>query len=110
MLSLGVRNIFVCNRTVKNADALAEHYNKLIHSNSISELDAANAASTRVRVIESFEKEWPAEFRFPSLIVNTIPTQKSDGSPTNFTLPDTWLRSPTGGIAIEVSCTNDCII
>jgi len=103
MLSLGVRNIFVCNRTVKNAVILANHYNKLIESHAISELDSANAPHTRVRVLPSFDSPWPKEFRQPSMIVSSIPTQNVDGSPTNFTIPDDWLKSPTGGVLIEVS-------
>lgn len=102
MISLGVRNIFVCNRTKKNAEILAHHYNKLIQSNSISELDPSNAAATQVRIIESFTDPWPKDFRHPSLIVSSIPTQTADGTPVDFTIPDDWLRSPTGGVLIEV--------
>lgn len=103
MISLGVRNIFVCNRTKKNAEILAHHYNKLIQSNSISELDPSNAASTQVRVIDSFTEPWPKDFRHPSLIVSSIPTQTADGTPVDFTIPDDWLRSPTGGVLIELA-------
>lgn len=102
MLSLGVRNIFVCNRTFGNAQKLAEHYNTLIDSRAISELDPANAAHTRVRVLDSFASPWPKDSRQPSMIVSGIPTQTADGTPTNFTIPTDWLRGPTGGITIEV--------
>ena len=104
MLSLGVRNVFICNRTVQNAHALADRYNTLIQSRSISEIDPSNIMSTHVRVLGSFETPWPSDFRHPSLIVSTIPTQTAeDGVATNFTIPETWLQSPTGGVAIEVS-------
>lgn len=103
MLSLGVRNVFVCNRTVARAHTLAEHYNKLIAENAISELDTANAADTRVRVLESFDSQWPQDFRHPSLIVSSIPTQNVDGTATEFKLNEDWLKSPTGGVVVEVS-------
>jgi hypothetical protein len=102
MLSLGVRNIFICNRTLENAKLLADHYNKLIQTNAISEIDPANAPLTRVRVIESFDDPWPKDFRHPSMIVSSIPTQTADGVQVNFTIPDDWLKSPTGGVVIEV--------
>lgn len=102
MLSLGVRNIFICNRTVSNAQALADHYNKLIEADAIQELYPGNAAHTRVRVLESFDSPWPAEFRHPSMIVSTIPTQTADGSSTNFILNPDWLKSPTAGAVVEV--------
>ncbi|KAF2771187.1 quinate utilization gene repressor [Teratosphaeria nubilosa] len=103
MLSLGVRNIFICNRTSKNAQILADHYNKLIESHAISELDPADSASTRVRVIESFERAWPRNFRQPSMIVSSIPTQTADGKMVDFKIPDDWLKSPTGGVVLELA-------
>lgn len=103
MLSLGVRNVFICNRTVANAQKLANHYNKLIDDIGISELDPSNAAHTRVRILDTFDTPWPKDYRHPTLIVSSIPTQSADGSPTNFVLPDDWLRSPTGGVVVEVS-------
>ncbi|TKA71576.1 hypothetical protein B0A55_07672 [Friedmanniomyces simplex] len=103
MLSLGVQKIFICNRTVDNARAVADHYNRLIESQGISVLSPADAAQCRVRVLESFASSWPKEYRQPSMIVSSIPTQAADGTPTNFTLPDAWLGSPTGGILIELA-------
>ncbi|TKA63392.1 hypothetical protein B0A55_10474 [Friedmanniomyces simplex] len=103
MLSLGVQKIFICNRTVDNARAVAGHYNRLIESQGISVLSPADAAQCRIRVLESFASPWPKEYRQPSMIVSSIPTQAADGTPTNFTLPDAWLGSPTGGILIELA-------
>lgn len=103
MISLGVQNIFVCNRTKGNAEELAEHYNRLIRSNSIAELSAANAANTSVIALESFSSEWPTNMRHPTMIVSCIPTQTTDGTPTNFTLPNDWLSSRTGGVVVELA-------
>jgi hypothetical protein len=104
MLSMGVRHIFVCNRTVATAHALAEHYNRLIDEDVIKDARESDGTAARVRVIEKFTDQWPQEFSYPTMVVCTIPAQKQDGSaPTSFTVPDSWLRSPTGGVAVEVS-------
>ncbi|KAK3116290.1 hypothetical protein LTR53_003480 [Teratosphaeriaceae sp. CCFEE 6253] len=103
MLSLGVQLIFICNRTIANARTVANHYNKLIASNSISVLCLEDTAHCQVRVLESFTSPWPKDYRQPSMIVSSIPTQAADGSPINFTLPEAWLGSPTGGILIELA-------
>lgn len=104
MLSMGVRHIFVCNRTVATAHALAEHYNRLIDEDIIKDARESDGTVARVRVIESFTDAWPQEYSYPTMVVCTIPAQKQDGTaPTSFRVPDSWLRSPTGGVAVEVS-------
>ena len=101
---MGVRHIFVCNRTVATAHALAEHYNRLIDEDVIKDARESDGTAARVRVIEKFTDQWPQEFSYPTMVVCTIPAQKQDGTaPTSFTVPDSWLRSPTGGVAVEVS-------
>lgn len=104
MLSMGVRHIFVCNRTVATAHALADHYNRLIDEDVIKDARENDGTPARVRVIESFTDPWPQDFNYPTMVVCTIPAEKQDGSkPTSFTVPESWLRSPTGGVAVEVS-------
>lgn len=103
MISLGVQNIFVCNRTKGNAEQLAEHYNNLIKTDGITELSSSDAASTSVSALDSFNCEWPGSFRHPTMIVSCIPTQTTDGTPTNFTLPKDWLSSRTGGVVVELA-------
>lgn len=104
MLSMGVRHIFVCNRTVATAHALAEHYNRLIDEDIIKDARESDGTVARVRVIENFTDAWPQEYSYPTMVVCTIPAQKQDGTaPTSFRVPDSWLRSPTGGVAVEVS-------
>jgi hypothetical protein len=104
MLSMGVRHIFVCNRTVATAHALAEHYNRLIDEDIIKDARESDGTVARVRVIEKFTDAWPQEYSYPTMVVCTIPAQKQDGTaPTSFRVPDSWLRSPTGGVAVEVS-------
>lgn len=94
----------MCNRTVSTAYALAEHYNKLIDNGTIRDASVGDGSKTRVRVIERFDDAWPHEFSLPTMVVCTIPAQKPDGSaPSEFTVPAEWLKSPTGGVAVEVS-------
>lgn len=108
MISLGVRNVFVCNRTFKHAHDLAEHYNRLIEARDIVELSHENAAFTSVTPLKSLDSAWPSDVRLPTMIVSCIPTQQSDGLPTNFTLPHEWLGSRTGGVVVEVSTQSSC--
>jgi shikimate 5-dehydrogenase len=103
LLSLGVRHIFICNRTPRNANTLAQHYNSLIKAGKLEAVGVRDSEQCGVHVLESFSSAWPKEARQPSMIVSSVPTQAADGSPTNFTLPESWLRSPTGGVLVEVS-------
>jgi len=104
MLSLGVRHVFVCNRTISTAYALAKHYNALIDNGTIRDGGMGDGSKARVRVIERFTDTWPQDFSLPTMVVCTIPAQRPDGSaPSNFTVPSSWLRSPTGGVAVELS-------
>nr|POF13294.1 quinate repressor protein [Quercus suber] len=102
MLTLGIRHVFIVNRTLSKAQSLAEHYNNLIAADAIQELFSGNGPHTCVRVLDDFNSKWPTEFRYPTVIVSSIPTQLSDGTPTNFKLNSDWLRSPTGGAVVEV--------
>nr|POF03915.1 quinate repressor protein [Quercus suber] len=103
MLSLGIRHVFVVNRTRANAHSLAEHYNNLIEANAIQELFPGNAPHTRVHVLDSFDTRWPNDYRYPTMIVSSIPTQSSKGTATNFRLNPDWLKSPTGGAVVELA-------
>ena len=103
LISLGVQNIVVWNRTPAIAVSLADHYNSCLQTGNIPGLAAENAANTRVRVLRTFESDWPSELRQPTAIICCIPRQAADGTPVNFSLSETWLRSPTGGVVIEVA-------
>ena len=103
LISLGVQNIFVCNRTLSNATALATYYNNLGADGKLSELTSSDASQTRVRVLETFASPWPHDVRLPTMIVNCIPRLGANDSATNISLPESWLKSPTGGVVVEVS-------
>ena len=98
MLSLGVRHVFVCNRTFSTAYALAEHYNKRIDDGTIRVAEIGDGIKARVRVIQRFDDAWPQAFSLPTMVVCTIPAQRPDGSaPSDFTVPVSYthLTLPT---------------
>lgn len=102
LISLGVRNILVCNRTLSHAVALAEYYNDLIGSGAVSTLLNGEVSKIRVQVLQTFTSVWPSDIRHPTIIVNCIPRLDDDDSPINISLPAAWLKSPTGGVVVEV--------
>lgn len=102
MISLGAKNVFIYNRTIGNAHALAEHYNHLLSAQST--LAGVEPGNARVRVIESLEDAWPQGFVAPTMIVVSIPALATNGSaPPNFTIPKPWLLSRTGGVVVELA-------
>ena len=111
MIHLGVRHIFIYNRSVANAEKLATHYNTLRPEDTASNgkptaLVTKNpqAPQSSVRVIESLQTAWPLNFQQPTIIVSCIPAHDIGGNPAaNFTLPMQWFQSPTGGVVVEVS-------
>lgn len=99
LISLGVRNIFIYNRTLSSAKALAEHFNGLLRAGDKCDYQAAG---TEVKVLESLEAEWPEDVQQPTMIINCTPVQTAGGSPIDFSLPPLWLQSRTGGVVVEV--------
>lgn len=96
MIQLGCRKIFMFNRTVENAEQVARHFNSW----------AAGLSSDGqiVRVLNSKHVEWPSNFNFPTMIVSCVPgTSVGGDAPANFEMPLQWLKSPTGGVVVEVS-------
>jgi shikimate 5-dehydrogenase len=111
-LNLGVRNIFIYNRTVGNAEKIVDHFEKLVESEisgetSLGVFPPSIDATTHLQVIRSKEEAWPENFRQPTIIVSCIPTHRLGENPSpDFTLPPQWFGSPTGGVVVEVSLTH----
>lgn len=106
LASLGCQHIYLCNRTAARAHELAAHYNRLLAAGDIPALGLAGhpAARPRVRVLDSFAAPWPPAARPPTMIVCCIPADDAaTGAPVDFALPPAWLRSPTGGVVVEVA-------
>lgn len=102
MLQLGVRNIAIYNRTTENAEKLVSHFSRLLARHDIPLLGAGSDFETKFHVLHSRDDAWPVEFRAPTMIVSCIPTHSVGGCPPpNFTLHESWLQSPTGGVVLE---------
>jgi shikimate 5-dehydrogenase len=91
---LGVRRICIYNRTVENAEALAEYYHEWADRQKVK---------LRIEVIRSVSDRWPADFRLPSIVVSCLPGQDVDSaSPVDLRISKDWLQSTTGGVFVEV--------
>lgn len=99
MLKLGCRNVFLCNRTISNAESVAAHFNSWAASTNGNQ-----AADELVRVIRSTEEPWPASFDMPTMIVSAVTHRSLNGKPAaNFEMPTQWLGSSSGGVVVEMA-------
>jgi shikimate 5-dehydrogenase/3-dehydroquinate dehydratase len=111
-LQLGVRNIFVYNRTRANAEKLIVHFQGLLDDKakgrpSPLNISALSDLPVGFHVIASLDEPWPESFRQPTMIVSCIPTHRIGDNPSpEFTLPEHWLQSTTGGVVMEVAYRN----
>jgi len=114
MIRLGIRSIFVCNRTQERAQLLAERFSgktyALDHSSTAGMFEHPEKWSQQVcgpstvHVIRSLEEPWPTNFDPPTVIVSNIPARSTRGQPQpNVTMQGGWLASQTGGVVVEVS-------
>ncbi|KAL0265023.1 hypothetical protein SLS55_000980 [Diplodia seriata] len=111
LLQLGVRNIFIHNRTLANAEKLVAHFKRVLSGSGTGSpplLSAReNAPPTHFTIIKSREDVWPESYRQPTIMVSCIPTNSVGDSPApDFTLPLQWFRSPTGGVVVELAYRN----
>lgn len=123
MIRLGVRNIFVHNRTVRNAEEMVNHFHgqtlftdsgETVVPQLCASFDAEKSlnsggpafGSCLIRVLPSMGT-WPAGFQPPTIIVSCVPAHGSDGSITDLSLPHDWFGSMTGGVLVEVRCLRE---
>jgi shikimate 5-dehydrogenase/shikimate kinase len=120
LYQLGCRNVFVYNRTVARAEEVAAHFNTWAASQHASSPATAVATTTNnggsspkmnggltprdmCRVLPSLSDPWPAGYQLPTMVVSCVPATSVDGNPpADFVMPLDWLRSPTGGVVVEV--------
>ncbi|KAJ8060738.1 hypothetical protein OCU04_011042 [Sclerotinia nivalis] len=96
MIQLGCRKIFIYNRTIENAQRVADHFNSWA-------MCLSNHGKI-VYVLQSLREEWPQGFSPPTMIVSCVPARSvGDQPPANFTIPLQWLGSATGGVVVELS-------
>lgn len=132
MIRLGIRKIFIYNRTLQNAEQLASHYNsqefddndnrtaiisRHLRSNTDTcveqggDIIQGRPAKSIVKIIESMEQPWPANVRLLTVIVSCVPAHSIGGTPpANIKIPSQWLESPTGGVVVEVSSHFDALV
>ncbi|PWY87131.1 hypothetical protein BO94DRAFT_596337 [Aspergillus sclerotioniger CBS 115572] len=89
---LGVRQICIYNRTIANAQTLADYYSHWADSNTGTRL--------HIQVLRSSDP-WPEHLRQPTIIAACLPAFDMSQSPVSLHIPDAWLQSPTGGVLID---------
>lgn len=105
LLQLGVRNIVIYNRTPETARALVAHFTTLLDTSGLPRLgpDRGTPAQARFHVLETLDAPWPDAFAMPTMIISCIPTHSIGSAPSpDFTVPPSWLASPTGGVVVEL--------
>ena len=112
LLQMGVRHVVLHNRTLERAKSLADHFKSpqpQAHGEGARQqtVDGSNNGVTskpRVQVVESLEEAWPDELAQPTIIISCIPASSVIDRPgANFTLPLQWMKSPTGGVVLDLT-------
>lgn len=106
LIRLGVRNIWIWNRTSERAKTLAARYNGKRYSVPSPDLATLHASQDRhedeyfgpasVKVIETLDEDGEAPATLPTMIVSCIPSPDIE-------IPSSWLSSKTGGVVVDVS-------
>jgi hypothetical protein len=67
-------------------------------------MNGAGVPKEMCRVLPSLSDPWPAGYQLPTMVVSCVPATSVDGNPpADFVMPLDWLRSPTGGVVVEVN-------
>ncbi|KAB2575247.1 quinate pathway repressor protein [Lasiodiplodia theobromae] len=119
LLRLGVRNIFVYNRTREHAEAMARHFQRqtlatesgkqvnvqLGHGSDEAmavDPETADSVHCSLHILPSLGP-WPEGFQPPSIIVSCVPGVAETGASTDLTVPPDWLGSHNGGVLVELA-------
>lgn len=107
LMQLGVKNIFIFNRTYERAEKLVEHFTRCASAATEANhtmLGLVKGAEPKFHAIKSRDDAWDESYRQPTIILSCIPADPIDGGPAaQFTLPTQWLQSPTGGVVMEMA-------
>jgi threonine dehydrogenase-like Zn-dependent dehydrogenase len=105
LMDLGVRNIVIWNRSIARAELLVANYS--VYATSLA--TPGNFWQTRFRILHNLTDPWPADMNQPTIIVCTPPAHTIDKTPgLDFTVPEPWFGSMTGGVIVEVSLRIIC--
>ena len=105
LIQLGCRNIFIYNRTPQNAMDVAAHFNEWAKTQGIVTVNEETGEAARICHVLPFPSgPWPAGYQLPTMVISCVPATSVDGQPpADFVMPLDWLKSPTGGVVVEVS-------
>lgn len=103
LIKLGCRKIFIYNRTKANADKVAEHFNTWAREQRIH--STQHHAGHICHVLDSTTSEWPSGYQQPTMVVSCIAAAGDRHGSVDFQVPPQWLKSPTGGVVVEVRTT-----
>lgn len=102
LIKLGCRKIFIFNRTISRAEEVAAHFNAYAKKHKL--IGRGGGEEQLCRVIGSANDPWPEGYQQPTILLSCIPSFGLDGKPSvDFRMPSQWLRSPTGGVVIELA-------
>ncbi|CAI4212021.1 unnamed protein product [Parascedosporium putredinis] len=105
LLQLGVKNIIIYNRTKRTAQDMVAHFTKLANEIGLPSLGSVPNGDRAVRfhVLDEKHSPWPETFTLPTMIISCIPTHGMGHVPSpEFTVPQNWFASPTGGVVVEL--------
>ena len=101
LIKLGCRKILIHNRTVHNAQKVAEHFN--------SAASSLSGGKDIVHVLQSRNDPWPEGLKPATMILSCVPAHSIGGrSAANFEMPLQWLTSLSGGVVLEVRLPSTC--
>jgi shikimate 5-dehydrogenase/shikimate kinase len=104
LLQLGVKNIVIFNRTIEKAEKMVAHFTRLASTTASTPSVRLHDTKPTFHILKSREDDWPESFRQPTIILSCIPADPIDGGPAaQFTLPQSWMQSRTGGVVMEIA-------
>jgi shikimate 5-dehydrogenase/shikimate kinase len=104
LLQLGVQNIVIFNRTIEKAEKLVAHFTRLASTTASTPSMRLQDTKPKFEILKTRDDDWPKSLRQPTIILSCIPADPIDGGPAaQFTLPPSWMRSPTGGVVMEIA-------
>ncbi|KAL6242235.1 hypothetical protein RBB50_010783 [Rhinocladiella similis] len=115
LMQMDVHHIVLYNRTYSRAVELAQYFGGVSLPEVTGQLgrlspESNQAASVtnrnfqRFRVLQSLNSEWFSELLQPTIIISCIPSSRMAGEPCpNFSLPESWMRSQTGGVILDLN-------
>lgn len=118
LIQSGIRHILIYNRTPEHAVDLVDHFEGMYRSSSGDPTDKTEQTQGKratISIFHSLEDPWPSKLRLPTVIVNCSPIPGDRIMPAPLleqnrvefepavSVPTAWLKSPTGGVYLELA-------